>query len=78
MESDILECIFDGSIKPRDLKLSALERITENFSKERIIGDGGFGTVYKGVLRNGEVAVKRIKNNQTIDEKLYRREVTSL
>jgi serine/threonine protein kinase len=32
----------------------------------------------QGVLPNGEVAVKRIKNNHTIDEKLYRQEVNSL
>ncbi|KAM0907456.1 hypothetical protein ACQ4PT_016109 [Festuca glaucescens] len=75
---DVLERIFDGSIEPRDVKLSALESITQNFSEERIIGAGGFGTVYKGVLQNGEVAVKRLKNNQTIDEKLFRREVNSL
>jgi hypothetical protein len=44
---DVLERIFDGSIEPRDVKLSALESITQNFSEERIIGAGGFGTVYK-------------------------------
>jgi coatomer subunit beta' len=33
----------------------------------------------QGILRNGEVvAVKRIKNSQTIDDKLFRREVNSL
>ncbi|KAM0853293.1 hypothetical protein ACQ4PT_051178 [Festuca glaucescens] len=75
----LLELIFDGSIKPRDVKLSALESITQNFAEERIIGEGGFATVYKGILRNGEVvAVKRIKNSHTIDDKLFRQEVNSL
>jgi coatomer subunit beta' len=32
----------------------------------------------QSILRNGEVAVKRIKSNQTINEKLFRREVNSL
>uniref|UniRef100_A0A453GYH8 non-specific serine/threonine protein kinase n=1 Tax=Aegilops tauschii subsp. strangulata TaxID=200361 RepID=A0A453GYH8_AEGTS len=32
----------------------------------------------QGVLRNGQVAVKRIKNNHTIDEKVFQREVNSL
>jgi serine/threonine protein kinase len=32
----------------------------------------------QGVLPNGQVAIKRIKNNYTIDEKLFRREVKSL
>uniref|UniRef100_A0ACD5TQU9 Uncharacterized protein n=1 Tax=Avena sativa TaxID=4498 RepID=A0ACD5TQU9_AVESA len=75
---ELLERIFDGSIQPRDVKLSALESITENFSEERIIGEGGFATVYKGTLRNGEVAVKRIKSNHTIHENVFRREVNSL
>ena len=34
--------------------------------------------VKQGVLRNGNVAVKRIMNNHTIDEKLFYREVDSL
>ena len=32
----------------------------------------------QGVLRNGEMAVKRIKNIHTISEKLFHREVNSL
>jgi serine/threonine protein kinase len=32
----------------------------------------------QGVLPNGEVAVKRIRSDQTIYEKLFQREVTSL
>jgi coatomer subunit beta' len=47
MELDVLEHIFDGSVKPTGLKLSALQSITGNFSEERIIGTGGFATVYK-------------------------------
>ncbi|KAM0822998.1 hypothetical protein ACQ4PT_071161 [Festuca glaucescens] len=74
MEPDVLEQIFDGSIEPRDIKLSALQSITKNFSEDQIIGKGGFGTVYKGVLLNGVVAVKRIHNIHTIDEKLFHRE----
>ncbi|KAL0919318.1 hypothetical protein M5K25_011405 [Dendrobium thyrsiflorum] len=36
---------------------------TRNFSRENIIGRGGYGNVYKGVLKDGsEVAVKRFKN----------------
>nr|CAJ19356.1 putative serine/threonine kinase [Triticum aestivum] len=78
MERDVLERIFAGSIKPTDLKLSALQSITGNFSEKQIVGTGGFGIVYKGVLQNGQVAVKRIKNNHTIDEKVFRREVNNL
>ncbi|KAL6848618.1 hypothetical protein ACP4OV_021201 [Aristida adscensionis] len=41
-----------------------LEEATEGFNGNREIGDGGFGTVYKGHLRDGRVvAVKRLYNN---------------
>ncbi|KAL3725694.1 hypothetical protein ACJRO7_030687 [Eucalyptus globulus] len=40
-----------------------LQRATDNYSKSRILGQGGFGTVYKGMLPDGSiVAVKKSKN----------------
>ena len=35
-----------------------LSKVTNNFSKERLIGKGGFGKVYRGKLRHADVAVK--------------------
>ena len=38
-----------------------LQLATSNFGPENVIGQGGFGQVYKGTLRDGrEVAVKRM------------------
>ncbi|CAM0908794.1 unnamed protein product [Alopecurus aequalis] len=78
MEPNVLEHILDGREKPTNLPLALLKDITAHFSEEREIGHGGFATVYKGVLPNGNVAVKRIRSGHTINEKLFHREVNSL
>lgn len=44
--------------------LRDLELATNRFSKENVIGEGGYGVVYQGHLINGTpVAVKKILNN---------------
>lgn len=44
--------------------LRDLETATNKFSKENVIGEGGYGIVYRGQLINGTiVAVKRLLNN---------------
>lgn len=44
--------------------LRDLDRATNRFSKENIIGEGGYGTVFRGQLINGSpVAVKKLFNN---------------
>lgn len=43
----------------RTFTIAELEKATENFSLENVVGEGGFGRVYQGVLYDGcEVAVK--------------------
>ncbi|XP_042377153.1 G-type lectin S-receptor-like serine/threonine-protein kinase RKS1 isoform X2 [Zingiber officinale] len=51
--------------------LEAIRIATDNFSNRNKLGEGGFGTVYKGTLENGEhVAVKRLSKSsgQGLDE----------
>ncbi|XP_020573152.1 leucine-rich repeat receptor protein kinase EMS1 [Phalaenopsis equestris] len=50
---------FDPSLPY--ISLSDLETATKNFSPDRILGDGGFGFVYKAIFPSGApVAVKRL------------------
>lgn len=43
--------------------IGEIRTATKNFARENIIGMGGYGNVYKGVLQDGSVvAVKRFKN----------------
>ena len=45
---DSLESILhDRSSKPRALPLQFFKEITDNFSYERVLGEGGSGMVYK-------------------------------
>lgn len=45
-----------------NFSIEEIYKATVNFSLQNKIGEGGFGTVYKGKLRDGSVvAVKRAK-----------------
>ncbi|CAI0552055.1 unnamed protein product [Linum tenue] len=59
--------------------LRDLELATNRFSKENVLGEGGYGVVYRGNLINGTpVAVKKILNNLGQAEKEFRVEVDAI
>ncbi|XP_071918445.1 probable receptor-like protein kinase At5g18500 [Coffea arabica] len=59
--------------------LTDLEVATNKFSKENVIGQGGYGVVYNGQLINGFlVAVKKILNDIGQVEKEFRVEVEAI
>ncbi|XP_066168987.1 receptor-like serine/threonine-protein kinase ALE2 isoform X11 [Oryza sativa Japonica Group] len=53
---------YKGTAKT--FSLIEMERATQRFDNSRIIGEGGFGRVYEGILEDGErVAVKILKRD---------------
>lgn len=53
-----------------------IKKATRNFSRDYIIGRGGYGNVYKGVLADGtEVALKRFKNCSAAGDANFAHEV---
>ncbi|KAL9266080.1 Wall-associated receptor kinase-like 2-like protein [Drosera capensis] len=55
--------------KTRTYTTDELEKATDKFNKNRILGKGGQGTVYKGMLPDGRiVAIK--KSNQVVSDQL--------
>lgn len=53
---------MSGHITTPSFSFEDICKATANFSPENKIGEGGFGTVYKGRLKDGSlVAVKRAK-----------------
>ncbi|XP_015570450.1 probable receptor-like serine/threonine-protein kinase At4g34500 isoform X2 [Ricinus communis] len=59
--------------------LKELEIATRGFSEDNVIGEGGYGVVYRGVLEDGSVvAVKSLLNNKGQAEKEFRVEVEAI
>uniref|UniRef100_A0ACD5U3G9 Uncharacterized protein n=1 Tax=Avena sativa TaxID=4498 RepID=A0ACD5U3G9_AVESA len=65
--------------EPSKLPYKLIKQITNDFGKERILGSGGFGTVYKGVHENrGEIAVKVLHNISGLDDQEFHKEFDNL
>ncbi|KAK4785427.1 hypothetical protein SAY86_002116 [Trapa natans] len=66
----LVKILRDSSL---NFKYSVLEKATASFDSANKLGQGGFGTVYKGVLPDGrEIAVKRLFfNNKHRAEDFY-------
>ncbi|KAF1870510.1 hypothetical protein Lal_00003716 [Lupinus albus] len=68
---------YTGSAKT--FSMSEIEKATDHFNDSRIIGEGGFGRVYSGILEDGiKVAVKVLKREDHHGDREFLAEVEML
>ncbi|XP_004298491.1 PREDICTED: probable receptor protein kinase TMK1 [Fragaria vesca subsp. vesca] len=54
------------------ISIQVLRSVTNNFNEDKILGKGGFGTVYEGELHDGtKIAVKRMESGMVADKGLH-------
>ncbi|XP_021738437.1 L-type lectin-domain containing receptor kinase IX.1-like [Chenopodium quinoa] len=65
---------------PRKFTYKQLAKATKNFSKDNLLGTGGFGSVYKGVIKNSvqTIAVKKISSTSQQGEREYIAEICTI
>ncbi|KAK8948299.1 Receptor-like serine/threonine-protein kinase ALE2 [Platanthera guangdongensis] len=64
----VVSTVVTGPSSVKTFLLAELEKATDGFSSERVLGEGGFGCVYHGIMENGdEVAVKLLTREENGD-----------
>ncbi|XP_006664179.1 L-type lectin-domain containing receptor kinase IX.1-like [Oryza brachyantha] len=68
---------FENGTGPKRFRYRELAIATDNFSDEHKLGEGGFGSVYRGFLKemNQHVAIKRVSKRSKQGRKEYASEV---
>ncbi|KAF8724794.1 hypothetical protein HU200_020729 [Digitaria exilis] len=71
------QCLSDISMgNSRFFSYEELYQITDGFSAQRLLGEGGFGSVYKGRLPDGtDVAIKQLRDGGGQGEREFQAEV---
>ncbi|KAK4775536.1 hypothetical protein SAY87_023497 [Trapa incisa] len=75
----LLSSMAPCMLSVRTFGLAEIEKATEKFSSKMVLGEGGFGRVYRGVMEDGiEVAVKLLTRNCNSGDREFIAEVEML
>ncbi|XP_042435918.1 G-type lectin S-receptor-like serine/threonine-protein kinase At4g27290 isoform X1 [Zingiber officinale] len=77
-EYSIREEIEEEMINLPSFDFAAIVQATDNFSSSNKLGEGGFGPVYKGRLKETEIAVKRLSKTSEQGADEFKNEVVSI
>lgn len=71
---------WELDVGPHRYSYKELKQATKEFREEEILGSGGFGSVYKGVLPNSKtlIAVKRISNESKQGMRTFVSEISTI
>ncbi|KAI8028249.1 U-box domain-containing protein 33 [Camellia lanceoleosa] len=61
-----------------EFSFSEIKEATCNFDESLKIGEGGYGSIYKGLLRRTQVAIKMLKSNSSQGPSKFQQEVNIL
>lgn len=74
-------CVAESAGATPQIPYAELEKATDNWSSTRILGQGGFGTVFRGIWKCTQVAIKRLETKENTRKDLteqIRQSVTEL
>ena len=81
VQPDLLEDLRGLNYGPRRFSYRELKKATGGFSEENKLGEGGFGSVYRGKLAssiNTDIAVKCLSSESTQGEREFKAEIQSM
>ncbi|KAL0311855.1 UNVERIFIED_CONTAM: U-box domain-containing protein 34 [Sesamum radiatum] len=73
-----LDVLSNNDVRYRKYTIAEIQAATDNFSRSRKIGEGGYGPVFKGKLDHTPVAIKVLRPDAAQGRKQFQQEVEVL